>query len=240
MNEQIHHINYQTEWLISEAGGRGHVTDVLDEIRSSFKVIDKDVIELGCGIGTNLQRFLPTNRVQGVEGLTTAAEEAERRGIPTLRADLERHLPLADACADWILCIDVLEHLGSPRACLQEAVRLLRPNGRIVINVPNHFDWRGRLRILNGSGIDSQRYFTGSPVWDYPHVRFFRHADIRSLVESSGLAIEHDYSPNFATFPKAAPLSRLGLQGLIRAGARFRPDLLCGGFFFVTRRADCS
>lgn len=236
MTQQANPINYRTEWLIAEAAGRRHVLSVLEQIRSSFGIEGRDVLELGCGIGTNLQVFAPTNRIRGVEGLESAAREAERRGIPTLRADLEQSLPLADASADWILCIDVLEHLANAHACLREAVRVLRPNGRIVINVPNHFDWRGRMRIARGSGIDSQRYFPDSPAYDYPHLRFFRHADARAMAESCGLAIERDYSPHFATVPKAAVLARLGLQGTLRGMARSHPDLLCGGFFFVLRR----
>jgi predicted SAM-dependent methyltransferase len=42
-----------------------------------------------------------------------------------------------------------------PSRCLTEVHRILRTNGIIAVNVPNHFSLSGRINIARGSGVDS-------------------------------------------------------------------------------------
>ena len=232
---------YQTAWLLDERSRRGHIVASLEELKQRRGIRGCDVVELGSGIGTNLRVFAAQCRVLGLESLPDAVATALGDGLPTLYADLEGPpWPLADASVDWLLCIDVLEHLLRPEDCLRQAVRLLRPTGRIVINIPNHFDWRGRLRIAFGAGIDSQRYFAGTPVWRYPHLRFLRRRDLVELLDSVGLAIEEDLSPSNSSVPKAEALRRMGLGGLSRALTRAWPELFAPGFLFLCRSANAT
>ena len=50
-----------------------------------------------------------------------------------VQADLKAPLPLADAAFDRVLCHNVLEVLPDPGALVAEAVRVLRPGGRLVL-----------------------------------------------------------------------------------------------------------
>ncbi len=45
-------------------------------------------------------------------------------------------LPLADATADNVLMLHVLEHLANPQQALKESARILRTGGRLLIEVP--------------------------------------------------------------------------------------------------------
>ena len=54
-------------------------------------------------------------------------------------ADLNRPLPLGDATADTVISFSVMEHLSEPQTMLDEAYRILRPGGAIVLAVP--FQW---------------------------------------------------------------------------------------------------
>jgi SAM-dependent methyltransferase len=51
-------------------------------------------------------------------------------------ADLNQPIDLPTASADTILCVSVLEHLRRPEAFLQEAARLLKPGGVLLLQVP--------------------------------------------------------------------------------------------------------
>lgn len=51
---------------------------------------------------------------------------------------------------DLISLFDVLEHLPRPCAVLEEVHRLLRPNGTVVITLPNVANLRNRMRHLTG------------------------------------------------------------------------------------------
>lgn len=229
-------IDYRLDWLAGEAAARAHLRADLAWLAAHQGLRDCDVVELGSGLGTNLRLLMPHNRVLGVEGLEPAVHQARADGVPTLHADLNHPLPLPDGCADWLLCLDVLEHLVDPLATLREGVRLLRPGGRVLVNLPNHFDWRGRLRVLRGAGIDSQHYFPGEPAWCYPHLRFFRSADAQALLAAAALQPVADLSPRHSSLPKAAWWRRLGAGGLLAALGRRWPDLLQPGFLLLARK----
>ncbi|MGO9815434.1 MAG: class I SAM-dependent methyltransferase [Isosphaeraceae bacterium] len=50
-------------------------------------------------------------------------------------------LPFADGSFDVVVSFQVLEHVADPARCLAEAVRVLRPGGRLFMDMPNHFSW---------------------------------------------------------------------------------------------------
>lgn len=236
MNKIKNKIDYETDWLLDEVGGRGHIIDVLSFIRDMHGIQNKRIVELGSGIGTNLQIFLGANDVVGIEGMEDAVNESIRMGVPAICADLELPLPLASSSADLVLCIDVLEHLMRPEICIDEAHRLLAPNGQLVINVPNHFDWRGRLSVLFGSGIDSQGYFPNSMHWNYPHIRFFSRESIEKLIKKSGFYLEEDYCQSYLSFPKEHMWKRLGLRSLMLKMQKMNPNLFTSGFMLRFRK----
>ncbi len=60
-------------------------------------------------------------------------------------------VPLADACADAIVCTEVLEHVWSPKKVLAEAYRLLRPDGQLILSTPF-------LAPVHADPHDYQRY----------------------------------------------------------------------------------
>jgi SAM-dependent methyltransferase len=53
-----------------------------------------------------------------------------------VNADLNKTLPIASSVADTIVSISVLEHLVDPQKMLNEACRILKPGGSIVLQVP--------------------------------------------------------------------------------------------------------
>lgn len=229
-------INYSKERLADELDERSAIRLLLSVIKSEHSINQRKVIELGSGLGFNLELFSRDNTVLGVEGLQSACEEAVQRGVPTIQGDLEGALPLPTGEADVILCLDVLEHLMQPKICLDEAYRLLRPEGLLIVNVPNHFTLTGRLRILLGSGIDSHRFFPDYQDWNYPHVRLFQHQTIRSLIELTGFKIIEDRSSFFPCIPGKWFARGAKMLSLDAALSRTKPDLFAGGFFLTARK----
>lgn len=78
-----------------------------------------------------------------------------KAGGPRVAADACR-LPVADASFDVVVLSALLEHVVAPRVCIEEAVRVLRPGGRVIAYVP--WDnavvklkrWARRLRMPLG------------------------------------------------------------------------------------------
>lgn len=54
-------------------------------------------------------------------------------------ADLNKKIPIESETADTIISLSVLEHLFEPQMMLNEAYRILKPDGVMVLQVP--FQW---------------------------------------------------------------------------------------------------
>jgi SAM-dependent methyltransferase len=94
-------------------------------------------LDAGCGKG-RYTRFLAPY-VRGLIALdgSTAVEAAARNlesfaNVLVVRSDL-RTVPLAPGSIDVVACLGVLHHLGDPRQGFRSLVRLLAPNGRILV-----------------------------------------------------------------------------------------------------------
>lgn len=232
-------INYSLERLLEEDGGRQHILAELTRIQRDYRIAGGKVIELGCGHGRNLAVFQGANEVSGVEGLASAVEHARSRGLNVLQADLAAPLPLPTAAFDCVMLLDVLEHLEWPQRCLQEAARIARPGGLVIVNLPNHFTMTARVRILLGrGGVEAVGYFPESAVWDYPHLRFFQHRSATALLASAGLQIVEDRSFMFPAVPMSHELRKVGLGRLLPGLARRYPDAFAAGFFLISRRPE--
>jgi len=113
---------------------------------SVAKYIDVSLktLDIGCNIGTmTLEIASQTeNMITAIDfdpRLVKLARERARkfniRNCKFLCADATR-LPFADASFEQILLADVLEHVKNDSAVIKECFRLLKPEGRVVINAP--------------------------------------------------------------------------------------------------------
>jgi ubiquinone/menaquinone biosynthesis C-methylase UbiE len=94
------------------------------------------VADLGCGTGQISRTLAPfVRRIIGVDA-SEAMLEAARPRVPSnveLRAGQLEQLPIADGEVDCALLLLVLHYVVDPGAVLEEAARVLRPAGRLVI-----------------------------------------------------------------------------------------------------------
>lgn len=73
-----------------------------------------------------------------------------RRASPLrdyVAASVDR-LPFADETFDALVSIEVLEHLPDDRAGIDEMARVLKPNGLLVVSVPNHYYFRSYQYLM--------------------------------------------------------------------------------------------
>jgi SAM-dependent methyltransferase len=111
------------------------------------------VLDVGCAFGYGsaaLAASGPDGRVivgveQDPEHLAIARERYP--WLPIIAADATA-LPVADACADAVLLLDVIEHIARPGRALAEAERVLRPGGVLIVSVPHAGPLQG-LDALN-------------------------------------------------------------------------------------------
>ncbi|MFI5350626.1 MAG: methyltransferase domain-containing protein [Elusimicrobiota bacterium] len=161
------------------------------------------VLDAGCGNGLFGRYFKEKTgcRLVGVDASPYALDEARRAGYDEthLCAKLgEEPLPFPDASFDFVLCKDVLEHLLMPLELLTELRRVLRPGGKLLCHVPNHFTLPARTRFLFTNNIDTYNFYPDSRAWDFPHIRFYTHKDFFEMCEKAGFATDQDLSLFFA------------------------------------------
>lgn len=229
-------INYSVERLHADDAEREHIRRELSAIKEQYGIRNRTVLEVGCGLGSNLQIFQNENKVVGIEGLEDAVAVAQSRGLEVYQGDLESEIHFNLSSIDWVLCLDVLEHLETPLNLMLQIHGILRPTGKVVVNVPNHFNLSGRLKLLAGHDLDVHNFFPETHEWDNPHLRFFTHGGIKQLLRTAGFRVVEDRSARFWSFPKARILELMGFGPVLRRLAQFRPALFTSGFFVIAER----
>ncbi len=91
------------------------------------------VLDVGAG-RQSIRQCLPKNtRYLSLDYWETGVGLYHSR--PDVFGDAQ-NLPIATASVDTVLLLDVLEHLPRPMDCLTEIRRVLKPGGRLILQVP--------------------------------------------------------------------------------------------------------
>ncbi len=198
--------------LHEETNGADHPLDVASRARAlaalrRLRFGDRRgaLLEVGCSSGYFLRAAraaYPGATILGADAVDRPlrALAAADPTLPLLRFDLTR-APLADACLDVVVALNVLEHIRDDAAAVREIHRMLRPGGAAVIELP-----------------------AGPWLYDV-HDRVLRHErrysmkGARRLFEGAGFVIESANHAGFFVFPAFAAvklanrhLSRLSLS----------------------------
>lgn len=159
-NGRIHDLD-MTE---HEAGTLAFFDDLdryrFEKLRYLPRVVDfagyagRTVVEIGCGIGTDLLRFARGGaRVVGVDVSETAVGLARRNlalhgAAGRLLVGDGARLPLTDGCADLVYAHGVLQYAAEPRRIVEESQRVLRGGGEAVFMVYNRRSWLLAMSVL--------------------------------------------------------------------------------------------
>jgi SAM-dependent methyltransferase len=104
------------------------------------------ILDVGTGVGGNLDDLGGVSPTYGVELSATAARRAAAHGTVVV-ADGAR-LPFADAVFGGVVCTEVLEHVDDPAASFAEMARVLRPGGLAYVTTPNYANLAGLHKWL--------------------------------------------------------------------------------------------
>jgi SAM-dependent methyltransferase len=142
-----------------------------------------DVLDVGCSDGRQLADLGPRHIPHGIEVSKALAARAlavvAPRGGKIVRANaLEglAQLPAGRFSGVWMHSF--LEHEIEPLATLRAAARVLRPDGRLILKMPNYASVNRRVRGARWCGFR------------FPdHVNYFTPASLRTMVEAAGLRV---------------------------------------------------
>ena len=203
---------------------------LLDRVEPGEKVLE---ISTGPGL-----RAVPLAekgaQVTGFDVSPVAVERARAKGVDARQFDPDDGpLPYEDAQFDVVLADSSVEHFFYAERLLGEAIRVLRPAGRLLLLLPNIAHWRYRLWLLFGKFP----YLPNTPT-DESHLRFFTLSGARRLLTSKGMQIlETDGYPSLwvsELYPHF--LSRSPLRQLYHWLSRRWPSLFARDFILVCRK----
>lgn len=111
----------------------------------------KKILDIGCGDGSFIIRFKKYCEVFGVDVSRRAIKIAKEAGIDAYTVDVScEKLPFEDEYFDIVYMGDVIEHLVNPDFAINEAARVIKSNGFLVLSTPNLASWLNRLLLLLG------------------------------------------------------------------------------------------
>ena len=124
--------------------GRWHnwiVYDINDKFLQKYsKSIKGHLVDLGCGEAPYKKYFLQfADKYTGVDWSNTL-----HNSKIDVHSNLNVEIDLKDEVADSIVSISVLEHLLEPQVFLNESFRILKKDGRMLLQVP----WQWRLHEI--------------------------------------------------------------------------------------------
>lgn len=144
---------------------------------------DRRILDVGCGAGNTgelIRGYFPETEVVGITCSIAEQEAAAARLSQCFCLDLEKdNFECLGYNYDLLIFAHVLEHLVDPVACVERLLPHLKPQGRIVIALPNVANWRSRFQLALG-----RFEYTESGVMDKTHLHFYTyHTAAKYLVE---------------------------------------------------------
>ena len=178
-------------------------------------------LDIGCGQGFYVRAL----RALGWNAFGLERYPALPMTVPTVFQADAHTLPVPSGTFQLVTCWHVLEHLAHPRTCLQEAYRVLRPGGLLLVEVPHMCSWQARVlkeRWLHWAPTHHFWHFTAETLRGilvqagFPRVRVFSMPNAPGWTDSLGLS--RRWSHIWWLLDGFAALT--GRGGVLRAWAR--------------------
>ncbi len=85
---------------------------------------------------------------------------------------------------DYVIALDVLEHLSNPQSVLKEMARLLNEDGKILLSIPNIAHNAVLFELLQ-----DRFEYTELGLLDKTHIHFFTYQSLMNMIKSVGLNV---------------------------------------------------
>ncbi len=146
------------------------------------------ILDIPCGHGV-LSKFL-LDLGWDVHCADIDRGNLELKDVPFFEVNLNRELDIESESFDAIVCANGLHRLFNPGAAIGEFARILRPGGRLYVNVNNYASIDRRIRFLLSGSINDMinRQDCRQTIADpEAHVRVpLLYPQLASLLDSAG------------------------------------------------------
>jgi len=173
---------------------------MIDRLIRPHLSVGSRLLEVGCGAGNLLlQATVPGSYPLALDlsmqaltfvrsRLLEAAFGAEAPSGFACAQAIGECLPFNEGSFDCVLLSEVIEHLEAPQTSIREAVRVLRPGGRLLITTPNYRSFWPLMEWV----VD--RLNMAPKMAGEQHVSRFHLSSLRRMLVEAGLNMEYSGS----------------------------------------------
>jgi SAM-dependent methyltransferase len=200
--------------------------EILDALERIMPLPGVRLLDVGCAYGWFLESALLRNMVPlGIEPDEEVASIGLRVGLNIKKGYFPDVLP-AGSRFDVITFNDVLEHLQNIPDILAGCRRLLAPNGKLVITIPDSNGVFFRVgSLLAQLGYRAPFHRLWQKDYPSPHLAYFNQANLQALTRKNGFRFLHGQGlpcvdlhglwPRLNMDRKSPSLSSIGLYLLL-------------------------
>lgn len=147
----------------------------------------KHILDVGCGAGDNGEILTGLGYV--VDGITLSEDEKREAGKSMRNVwvyNVEQGLPTEmTEQYDVVILSHVLEHICYPQRLLKDIKNRLKPNGILIIALPNLMHFNSRWKLTKGN-FKYEEY----GIWDYTHFRWYTFKSAQKMLEENDYSVE--------------------------------------------------
>jgi SAM-dependent methyltransferase len=179
---------YEEARLIFDGKSRHHrdpnyvaEIEVVERYKRSGRILD-----VGCNMGMLLRLAMRRGwSCVGLEPSRSLAELARKHGYPVWNQFLHEVSESENESFDVVAFSDVFEHITEPLSFLQEAARLLKPDGVLYVKVPN-----AKWNIFKQRTLAALGERPRQGLWDaYEHVVHYTDETLRAMLMKGGFKV---------------------------------------------------
>jgi len=124
-----------------------------------------NILDVGCGEGTLgklLKEKFKDIYVAGCDISEKAVELACPYYDKVFQIDIDEddlNKKTGEAAFDYIVCVEIIEHLLHPEVALKKCKKLLSKHGHLIVSFPNIAWWKYRIKLLKGHFPEESRLY---------------------------------------------------------------------------------
>lgn len=142
-------------------GKKNKNNHLLEKIAGIFSGSEKGrVLDLGCGDGDYAKKLKDLG-FDVVAGDIDHNRFRYHKEIEFKHCDITRQMPFPDNSFDYVLLMEVVEHLRNPYAVIPEINRIIKTGGSLILSTPNILSLKSRFRFMFEGAYE---YFREPPL----------------------------------------------------------------------------
>lgn len=173
---------------------------LLESVLHFFEPLPRGkILDLGCGDG-DYARGLKALGFSVIAGDIDAQRFKYKNEIEFKHCDITKEMPFPEDHFDYLLLMEVVEHLRNPYLVMPEINRIIKDKGALILSTPNILNLKSRMRYLFEGAYE---YFREPPLDQAKnpkevifnlHLFPYRYQELEYLLATSGFMIADIFS----------------------------------------------